>query len=529
MMAIFLRACLSLSLFAFLSFNSSSQSVAINADGSNAQASAMLDIKNPNKGLLIPRVSLSGTADITTIASPALSLLIYNTATAGTGNTAVVPGFYFWNGSGWLILNSGATAPAIPNGTAPGQMLYWNGTNWVVIAAGLPGQYLQTSQSGAPNWTGALFPSASTTAVTTSAYFSTAVAGGDITNDGGAPVTARGLAWHTAPNPTIANSKTVDGTGTGSFSTQMTGLLASTTYYFRAYASNSIGTGYGNQLSFTTGSHTLPTVSTIAVSGITGGTANSGVTVNTEGGSPVTARGVCWSTTPNPTIANNKTINGNGSPASMLGGMTVSTTYYVRAYATNGLGTGYGNEYSFTTTASFGIGVAHQGGVVGYIFQAGDPRYVAGQTHGIIAAPYDQVPTATGLWTNEPIYVSTFNDTTYGTALILGTGPSNTYFIASQANNTNLGATICYNLVLGGYSDWFLPSKDEMTKLYLSKGAIGNFFNEYYSSSSGCCAAYATTVNGYHIAFNGPQAWNPSSAFWTTGPGGQAVRAARYF
>jgi len=86
------------------------QNVAINADGSVANASAMLDIKNPNKGLLIPRVTLTGTTDAVTIPTPAISLLVYNTAST-TGATAVTPGFYYWNGMAWTQLGAGSSSP----------------------------------------------------------------------------------------------------------------------------------------------------------------------------------------------------------------------------------------------------------------------------------------------------------------------------------------------------------------------------------------------------------------------------------
>lgn len=92
------------------------QSVGINKDGTTADESAMLDVKNPNKGLLIPRVALTGTGDVATISSPAVSLLIYNTATAGSGGTAVTPGFYYWNGTAWLKLN---TAPLLQAAVFP--------------------------------------------------------------------------------------------------------------------------------------------------------------------------------------------------------------------------------------------------------------------------------------------------------------------------------------------------------------------------------------------------------------------------
>ena len=80
---------------------------------------------------------------------------------------------------------------------------------------------------------------------------SIASCGGNITSDGGATVTARGVCWSTSQNPTIADSKTTDGTGAGSFTSNITGLAANTTYYVRAYATNSAGTGYGSAMSFT--------------------------------------------------------------------------------------------------------------------------------------------------------------------------------------------------------------------------------------------------------------------------------------
>jgi|GEM_PF-1407785 len=85
----------------------------------------------------------------------------------------------------------------------------------------------------------------------------TATGGGNVTSDGGATVTARGVCWSTNQNPTITDSKTIDGMGTGSFASNITGLTANTTYYVRAYATNSVVTGYGNQVSFTTTSNRI--------------------------------------------------------------------------------------------------------------------------------------------------------------------------------------------------------------------------------------------------------------------------------
>jgi uncharacterized protein (TIGR02145 family) len=96
----------------------------------------------------------------------------------------------------------------------------------------------------------------------------------------------------------------------------------------------------------------LPMVSTVTISSIANTTAVSGGTVSSIDNSVVTARGVCWSTNNNPTIANDKTTDGSsaGNFTSNLTGLNSNTTYYVRAYATNSIGTAYGNEISFTTT-----------------------------------------------------------------------------------------------------------------------------------------------------------------------------------
>ncbi len=185
----------------------------------------------------------------------------------------------------------------------------------------------------------------------------TATSGGNITSDGGATVTARGVCWSTTQTPTITNYKTTDGTGTGSFISSIAGLTAGTTYYVRAYSTNSAGTGYGTQVSFTTTVQVqLPILTTTSATAITNTTATSGGSITFDGGATVTARGVCWSTSQNPTIANSKTVDGTGTGSfiSSITGLTAGTTYYVRAYSTNSVGTGYGTQVSFTTSSTSG-------------------------------------------------------------------------------------------------------------------------------------------------------------------------------
>ncbi|MBQ9508169.1 MAG: T9SS type A sorting domain-containing protein [Bacteroidales bacterium] len=197
-----------------------------------------------------------------------------------------------------------------------------------------------------------------TTSATSNIAETTATCGGNVTSDGGATVTARGVCWSTSQNPTISDSHTNNGSGIGSFTSNITGLIAGTSYYVRAYAINSAGTAYGEQQNFTTSlSVSLPTVSTNTVSNITNITASCGGNVTSDGGATVTARGVCWSTSQNPTINDSHTTNGSGTGSftSNLTGLTAGIPYYVRAYATNSAGTIYGNVVSFTTNSSYGL------------------------------------------------------------------------------------------------------------------------------------------------------------------------------
>ena len=192
------------------------------------------------------------------------------------------------------------------------------------------------------------FPTVTTAAVG-SVTTTQVAAGGEVTSDGGAPVSAFGVCWATTQNPTIADSVTTDGSGVTPFTSVITLLLPNTTYYVRAYATNIAGTAYGSIVSVKTPKY--PTIVTTAVSNITATTAASGGNVTNDGGVAMVERGVCWSTSPTPTIADSCTSDGNttGSYASAVTGLTPATTYFLCAYATNTFGTAYGSTVSFTT------------------------------------------------------------------------------------------------------------------------------------------------------------------------------------
>lgn len=182
----------------------------------------------------------------------------------------------------------------------------------------------------------------------------TAIGGGDVTNDGNTDILVRGVCWDIRKSPDIEDERTTDGYGTGQFISNITGLLPTTTYFLRAYAVNSEGISYGNQVTFTTSLYAPPELTTRAVTRITQTTASSGGNITSDGGIPVAERGVCWSSTkPLPDISDSKTTDGSGSGGfeSNLTGLTGNTTYYVRAYATNEQGTGYGAAVQFKTGA----------------------------------------------------------------------------------------------------------------------------------------------------------------------------------
>ncbi len=185
----------------------------------------------------------------------------------------------------------------------------------------------------------------------TNVFYTSATVGGNVTYDGGASVTERGVCYSINANPTTANTKITSGSGLGQFTCNLTDLQDGVTYYARAYAINKKGVAYGEEVRFTTKTKTIATVATTPATKVSCTSATVGGNVTEDGGAEITECGVVYSTNQSPTTEDSKVASGSG-----LGQFTCNltdlqdgTTYYVRAYAINAKGTAYGEEVSFTT------------------------------------------------------------------------------------------------------------------------------------------------------------------------------------
>ncbi|MEI6062162.1 MAG: fibrobacter succinogenes major paralogous domain-containing protein [Bacteroidota bacterium] len=311
-----------------------------------------------------------------------------------------------------------------------------------------------------------------------------ATSGGSITSDGGSSIIARGTCWGTSQEPTIDNDKTIDGKGMGIFKSNLTGLTPGTTYYARAFAINSAGTGYGISVPFITKLQT-PVLVTTAISDTTYTTATSGGNVTSDGGSSVIARGICWGESPDPTIENNKTSDGVGvgSFASTIAGLSPNKIFYARAYATNSIGTAYGNGISFKTKST----VTDINGNV-----------------------YNVVMIGTQIWMTQNLKASKYNDgnnipnVTDNIVWSLLTAPGS----CTYNNTTNSDSINKYGRLYNWYavntgklspSGWHIPTDAEWS-------ALGNYLivNGYNYDGS-------TSGNKYAKALASDKGWNFSS------------------
>jgi uncharacterized protein (TIGR02145 family) len=283
-----------------------------------------------------------------------------------------------------------------------------------------------------------------------SVSFTSAASGGAVTYEGGSPVTGRGVCWNTSSDPTIAHSITTQTGGFGAFTCDITQLVPNTLYYVRAWATNDAGTGYGKQVTFTTRQSEPPVIATAAITSVTQTRAISGGNITNENGATVAARGVCWSTSADPTTAlSTKTTDGTGSGSfsSYITQLVPGTPYYVRAYATNTAGTSYGSQVLFTTsplaipslTTSAITSITPAGAV------SGGEITNEGGTITESGICWDSLPDPT-----TELITKTTDGTGYGSFVcnITGLLPGSTYYVRAYAVNeagTSYGNQIMFN------------------------------------------------------------------------------------
>ena len=291
-----------------------------------------------------------------------------------------------------------------------------------------------------------------------------------IPNVAGGAVTSKGVCWSTSVNPTTANSSII----TGNSSVSITGLTGGTTYYVRSFVTNNLGTVYSKQISFTTLT-VAPTVTTSAITTITTTTASSGGTVTDSGGAPIIEQGVCWGTSTSPTIAGNKTTNGITSPfTSAITGLSTGTTYYVRAYATNSVGTSYGNQVSFTATA---------------------PLITTGLKLHFDASNSSSYPGSGSTWYD-----------------LSGNGNDGTLVNNSTFNNSVAGGAIAFNGSNQYISTNYTPSSTCTISIW--------FYNNlnYTDWNRGIFSTFSTgTYNGFYMGTSNIGSYKPSLNLWYNG------------
>jgi hypothetical protein len=452
-----------------------------------------------------------------------------NTATLVASTTASTGGNIINNGGSTItvsgVVYSTSTIPTTGAPTLPHTTDGPTSGSWTSNLSGLTPGTLYNFRAYATNAIGTSYGSqltftttiapTLTTVAPTSVLSTTANPGGNISANGGATVTASGVIYSTTnTTPSLGSPYTVTTDGnTSSWASSLTGLTPATTYYAYAYATNSAGTSYGSQVSFTT--TTVPTVTaTAAISNIAANTASSGGTITSTGGAPITVSGVVWSTSntapsgsPGSLVGfgvstDGPTTTGSWSNSSLTG-LTGSTKYYVYAYATNSVGTTYGPQVIFTTTVS--VGDSYQGGIVFYV--TGSP----GAQTGLIVATADQS-------TSSPWFTGAGPFTLIGASgTAIGTGSANTTtMLNAQPGNTGNAADACHNYGAG----WYLPSANELNLLYPLRSSYGISMNGagYWSSSE----VDANTATAQAFGFGGSQSASSKNTF-------AAVRAIRSF
>ena len=321
-----------------------------------------------------------------------------------------------------------------------------------------------------------------------------ATSGGNISSEGTSGVIARGICWSTLQNPSISSYKSEEGTGGGSFTSNMTQLTEATTYYLRAYATNNSGIGYGNEISFKTAGE-VPSVTTtdpyniFPTKAVLSGEVNPNYSTSTVSFDYGTS------------ISYGKNIQAAESPVSGNSSKTVDVwvtdltpgaTYHFRVKAVNALGTVYGNDKTFTTPYYY-IGQEFGGGIIFYIDNSG--------RHGLIVSTINVGPPDGTFWDGGQSIV------TNATGTAIGTGKSNStilYNLVLQPNNPYPAVTFCKEYSGGGNNDWFLPSLDELFLLYQRRDVsdnLGNIYSYWSSTEYNQDRAYIVDFNTGFIGY----------------------------
>lgn len=323
---------------------------------------------------------------------------------------------------------------------------------------------------------------------------------GEVLDNGGGDITERGFLLCSSSDDLTGCQKFLIPGGVGAYKLVVTKLNTSVTYYMRAFATNKKGTAYGPPIPFTTGEYTYANVKTVSVTNTSIHSAVLTGNVYAEGNTPVTEKGFCVSIVPNPTINNLKfpVAIGKGPYTYFLGNLSENKTYYMVGYAINTKGVSYGDPIKFKTLSSIPlnpidpttpsdpntpilnalkIGDFHQGGIITYFFKDTDPGYVRGEQHGFVVSPEDVIKST--YWGCPGLSI------TKARAEFIGAGKANSAEIVRMCSAPNSAARLCANYTYGGFSDWFLPSKDELNQIYLQADKIGGIDKTdlYWSST----------------------------------------------
>ena len=303
----------------------------------------------------------------------------------------------------------------------------------------------------------------------------TATSGGNISSDGGAEITARGVCLSLTSNPTTANIKTIDGTGTGQYESTITELDPGAAYHLRAYATNSVGTAYGDDILFSTLGQTPSCITQPATDlSATGAKLNGTINANFLS-SIVTFEYGLTTSYGNTTTATQSPVTGNTitNISVTISGLIPNTTYHFRVKAVNSMGTSSGSDLAFTTNSSISM-IDGDGNI------------------------YTSITIGTQVWLKENLKTTKYNDGT---------------LIPNVIDNSKWGA-----LTTGAYCDY-----DNTPANSTTYGRLYNWFAVDNNSATKIASNGGKNVcpTGWHV---------PTDVEWTTlttSLGGESVAGGK--